>query len=182
MSFYTNIFENARHYFALRIASRLVGIFFAILFFFLFKADLFLYAFIFFSIVADIFIFKVFKLKESSYKSPHLFAADSEFSLQKYDAYTNTITNARIITLMIVTIGALVFEGGEFMRPLTHAFYFYMIAMVFLVQILAPRYNLPKDLFRGYPSKSTTTSNEPIMARGPGYLNGIYTGNPNHIT
>lgn len=184
MGLFTKIFKNSRRFYALRMASRLIGVLFSVLFFLFFENDFFLYAFVFFSITADIFIFKGFKLKESAYKNPDLFKNDPHFSLEKFDTYTKIITNTRLIVLSATTILAFVFLEGTINSLFARAFFGYIALMALLTPIFAFKNKLPKDYFkwdefRGEVPSDPTTQEE---AGHVGYIKGYYyKGYPNHF-
>lgn len=187
MNFFVNLFKNSRRFYVLSLTSRLIGLCGAGLFYLIYS-PLWVFSFFFSSIVADIFLFKIFKLKESTYKNPDLFKDDVNFSLEKFDAYTKTMTNARIITFIGATFLGIGIFVGDFSISigLKMGAFIYMVCMFVIFIALANKYKLPKDYVNtDYRPSEWSTSKDVTpqyysIGGGRYFLNGCMMGSTYH--
>ncbi len=138
MNWYKNYFFKSKRFFLLRTTGWLIGLavcLLLVLFGLKFLAPM---AGLLTSIMVDIYLFKIKKLKESSFKDPEIFDKTCEILSEQFDKFASVITWAKPIALaLVVAFGIYIAEdyqdllGNILVAPIFYA--------PFIVCIVAPK-------------------------------------------
>ena len=140
-----------------------------------------LYAYFVTSVVLDVLFFKVLRLKESNFKSPGYFKHKLQSTPAHYDRYVSSVVNAKIVTFLLVH---LVFLVPYFKDPIEIINVLFILVTTVIVFRYSFKFGYHQLKEVGEEESKIYNPPQPNYngPRGNGYLNGVYTGDSNHIT
>lgn len=140
-----------------------------------------LYAYFMTSVVLDIVFFKVLRLKESNFKSQGYFKHKFQSSPGHYDRYVSAVINVKAVTFVLAHG---VFFMSYFKAPIEVINYLFAICLTAIVFRYGFKFGYHSLKEVGEEESKIYNHPQPDYngPRGNGYLNGVYTGDPNHIT
>lgn len=139
-----------------------------------------IYAYILTSIVLDVIFYKLLKLRESFYKNPEFFS-ERDMTGEEYDRFKISLLNARIIVFIIAHSLILFDMNIPWINYLPFISIVCIFAMFFATIYVGHRYGYLE--FRPGEGKFEEfyTAERKTGYGLPGYVAGVYTGDPHDI-
>lgn len=187
--------------FWLRISIRILSLLSAFIVGKFFNTAFFIYAYFATSLLLDILLFKVIKLKESNFKRQGYFEKKFNSSAEYYDQYTHSVINAKLVAFVLAHLiifipfktnfeGLVMLVSGVYGVCLTAIVFRYGFKYGYH-KLKAVSEEEARDYKISYPDKITSyesiqCNSSPFIERRPSYgLSGwsgaVYTGNPHDI-